>query len=125
MMGQNIVYPDTATREFHFIVNGKLKDGALNRTQFNFTSVRCEGQCQEDIVEVEEEEVIPEFFLWSDPETWPSGEVPQEGEDVTIDSGLKVILDVDSPVLGRLDINGKLYFSDESDIHLQANKIYV
>jgi len=51
--------------------------------------------------------------------------VPKEGEDVTIDSILKVILDVDTPVLGRLDINGKLYFSDESDIHLQANKIYV
>ena len=27
MIGQNIVYPDTATRELHFIVNGKLKNG--------------------------------------------------------------------------------------------------
>ncbi len=63
--------------------------------------------------------------LWSDPATWPSGEVPAEGDAVTIGEGMDVILDVSPPALRSLTINGKLSFSDESDIDLVTEWIYV
>jgi hypothetical protein len=35
--------------------------------------------------------------LWSDPATWPNGQVPRAGDEVTIESGKDVVLDVSSP----------------------------
>jgi cell migration-inducing and hyaluronan-binding protein len=63
--------------------------------------------------------------LWSDASTWPSGEVPGEGDAVTIGSDMDVVLDVDAPGLRSLTIQGKLSFSDERDISLESEWIYV
>ncbi len=63
--------------------------------------------------------------LWSDPATWPDGEVPGEGDAVTIARGMDVILDVSPPPLRSLTIEGKLGFSDERDLALQTEWIYV
>ena len=63
--------------------------------------------------------------LWSDPATWPSGEVPGAGDTVEIAQGMDVVLDVDTPVLRSLTIQGKLSFSDESDLELKSDWIYV
>jgi hypothetical protein len=60
---------------------------------------------------------------WSDPATWPNGKVPAAGEQVTIDSGKQVILDVSPPTLGGLTINGKLRFADEADLELNTEWI--
>lgn len=49
-----------------------------------------------------------ETFLWSDPDTWPGNAVPIAGEDVSIPEGMTVILDVVTPSLGELDIDGVL-----------------
>lgn len=62
---------------------------------------------------------------WSDPATWPSGEVPVEGEAVTIARGTEVVLDVSPPALRSLTVNGKLTFSDEHDLSLATEWIYV
>lgn len=58
---------------------------------------------------------------WSELDTWPSGELPKEGEDVHIEPGMNVILDIETPKLNLLIINGKLSFLDHTDpIHLHA-----
>jgi len=37
--------------------------------------------------------------LWSDPSSWPSGKVPAAGEDVHVESGWNMTMDVaDTPI---------------------------
>jgi cell migration-inducing and hyaluronan-binding protein len=63
--------------------------------------------------------------LWSDASTWPSGEVPGEGDAVEITRDMDVVLDVSPPVLRSLTIQGKLSFADEEDLNLTTEWIYV
>ncbi|MGH9608667.1 MAG: G8 domain-containing protein [Bryobacteraceae bacterium] len=63
--------------------------------------------------------------LWSNPGTWPDGNVPRAGETVTIEKGKDVLLDVSPPPLGGLRIDGKLSFSDKADIGLTTESIVV
>ena len=62
---------------------------------------------------------------WSDPAAWPGGVVPGEGAEVTIARGMDLVLDVDPPALRSLTIDGKLSFSDDLDIGLETEWIYV
>src|SRR5690606_16091602 len=55
---------------------------------------------------------------WSDPATWPNRKVPGAGDKVVIAKDQHVILDVSPPVLGGLSIDGKLTFSDDTDLEL-------
>ncbi len=63
--------------------------------------------------------------LWSDASTWPNGQVPGEGDAVEITRDMDVVLDVDAPGLRSLTIQGSLTFSDERDISLESEWIYV
>jgi cell migration-inducing and hyaluronan-binding protein len=56
--------------------------------------------------------------LWSDPATWPNGRVPSEGDAVTIDRDMEVVLDVSPPTLRSLTIDGTLSFANDNDIEL-------
>src|SRR5262245_24461012 len=60
---------------------------------------------------------------WSDPASWPNRKVPAAGEKVTIDSGKEVILDVSTPALAGLTINGKLSFANTADLELTTEWI--
>jgi cell migration-inducing and hyaluronan-binding protein len=62
---------------------------------------------------------------WSDPATWPEGSVPREGDAVTIARDMHVVLDVDPPALRSLTIDGKLSFSNDRDIGLETEWIYL
>ncbi len=62
---------------------------------------------------------------WSDPAAWPDGEVPGAGAAVTITRDMDVMLDVSPPPLRSLTIQGKLSFSDERDLELESEWIYV
>ncbi|MBR10874.1 MAG: hypothetical protein CMP48_24750 [Rickettsiales bacterium] len=79
-----------------------------------------------------DEEIVSELItlvekvdglLWSDPDTW-GGTKPVSGDEVTIQEGLTVILDENSPDLGGLTIKGALLF-DEKDIELTSEWIVV
>ena len=61
--------------------------------------------------------------LWSDPATW-DGTLPIAGDAVIIPSGQSVTLDIDSPPLASLTVNGDLFFADQ-DVSLTANWIAV
>ena len=60
---------------------------------------------------------------WSDAATWADKKVPAEGAVVTIDQGMDVVLDVSTPPLHGLTINGKLSFADNKDLELTTEWI--
>ena len=62
---------------------------------------------------------------WSDPSAWPDGKVPGEGDAVIITRDMDVLLDVSPPVLRSLTVQGRLRFSDERDLDLVTDWIYV
>ena len=63
--------------------------------------------------------------LWSDPASWPGGKVPGAGDAVTIGRDRDVVLDVAPPALRSLTVNGKLSFSNDLDIELKTEWIYL
>src|SRR5690606_4516094 len=62
---------------------------------------------------------------WSDAAAWPEGQVPGEGDAVTIARGTEVVLDVSPPALRSLTIDGKLRFADDRDLELETEWIYL
>jgi hypothetical protein len=62
---------------------------------------------------------------WSDTATWAGGKLPGSGDQVTIGSGLNVVLDTNSAALGGVTINGKLSFGDDADLELSTEWIMV
>ncbi|MEK9824283.1 MAG: G8 domain-containing protein, partial [Gammaproteobacteria bacterium] len=69
--------------------------------------------------------VLAQVSRWSDPATWPGNELPSEGDRVVIVADQEVVLDVSTPALGGLTINGKLSFSDEADLELTTEWILI
>jgi hypothetical protein len=67
---------------------------------------------------------IPSTVRWSEPSTWPGGQVPLAGAAVVIPSGKAVLLDVSPPPLASLRIEGALVF-DEQDLELTADHVLV
>ena len=55
---------------------------------------------------------------WSDPATWADKKVPVAGAIVTINQGIDVVLDVSTPPLHGLNLNGKLSFANNKDLEL-------
>jgi cell migration-inducing and hyaluronan-binding protein len=62
---------------------------------------------------------------WSDPASWPNGKVPRAGDAVTIGRDRSIILDVNPPALRSLTVNGKLSFSNNLDLELKSEWIYL
>ncbi|NJR44071.1 hypothetical protein HC761_01010 [bacterium] len=62
--------------------------------------------------------------LWSNPATW-NGNVPAAGAQVLIPAGKRVVLDVVTPILNTLTIEGQLLASQNVDIGISANFIEV
>jgi hypothetical protein len=63
------VYNDTATRQLHWIVNGKNS----TRKEILIKGYRCVGSC---LGETDDQPLENEFRRWSKPESWASGKVP-------------------------------------------------
>ena len=60
---------------------------------------------------------------WSDASTWSGGALPKAGDVVTIDAGMDLVLDVSTPVLHGINLNGKLTFADDKDLELTTEWI--
>lgn len=57
------------------------------------------------------------FSLWSDAATWPSGRVPQAGDNVVIPGNVSVLLDIAAPPpLGVVTVFGGLTFLDAGGV---------
>ena len=62
---------------------------------------------------------------WSSRYTWGGAGLPGEGESVYIKINQTVFLDISTPVLNLILIEGTLIFEDEQDLHLQAKYIFI
>jgi len=113
--GDNYLMNDTAIREFEWAINGKNPEKDLMR----MTGLKClTGVCDKTVVE--EVELEAGQRLWSDVKSWDGRtELPKAGESIEIPSGVNMLLDLaETPILGRLEINGRLTFKNDQDVHL-------
>ena len=63
---------------------------------------------------------------WSSPYTWgEEGQLPKEGDSVLIPKGQILFLDINTPVLNLILVEGELVFEDLQDLHLQAKYIFI
>lgn len=94
-------------------------------TTIELDALQCiSGVCPQDVVEVVP--ISDDELFWSDPLAWPSGIVPVEGEDVEIEPQMNIVLDIITPRLNLVTVNGRLSFYDyEEPIELKAKQIYV
>ena len=76
-------------------------------------------------MEVEASPKTVRSLRWSDPAAWPDGKVPQQGDAVTIGRDMDVLMDVSPPALRSLTVSGKLRFSDDRDLELKTEWIYM
>ena len=54
--------------------------------------------------------------LWSEPNDWPNGVVPIEGDDVHVESTWNMVFDMNpSPIYKFIRVNGNLTFSPDKD----------
>lgn len=63
--------------------------------------------------------------LWSSPYTWGGSSPPIQGDSVYIKRNQVVFLDIDTPILNLILIEGELVFQDTRDLHLQAKYIFI
>ena len=122
--GMNVVYNNTNYTDpmaIHFVVSGKGAEYLKDR-EFKFIGHRCDGPCAGAITAVP---ISTTANMWSDPNTWNSGVVPVADEEVHIEPGWNVVLDIDTPILARLIINGRLSFKNDTDLHLHVKHIYI
>jgi len=70
--GANVLYNDTATREIHYLINGKN----ASRTSLVMNTYRCDGPCMAAIADVAIEDNVR---YWSRNDTWANNTVPSEG----------------------------------------------
>lgn len=61
---------------------------------------------------------------WSDRNSWPTHTVPTAGQDVTIPDSTTILLDVATPALGSVTINGRLV-ADTGTVALNAARVDV
>lgn len=77
-----------------------------------FTAHRCAGgECP--VIAVEEADCTADPTFWSDPDAWTTTQmVPMEGDDLVIESGWNMYLDIsgDTPIFNKIEINGCLTF---------------
>lgn len=107
------------TRELQFILSGG------NASSLTLVGIYCEQSCPVNPpVIVRPLEV--EYRYWSDATNWPNETLPAAGENVTIESGWNMILDVAEPAeIANLTINGRLTFQQGLDVKMRARNIFI
>lgn len=109
--GDNVIYNQTEVRQFHFAINGKDYE---RRSTLAMEGFRCIVDCDQE--EIEEVEIMETPIPWSIRSSWPSGELPVEGEDAEIPPGAWIEFDLaETPMLKTLTINGRLTFKDDAE----------
>jgi len=87
------------------------------------TGHRCIGTCLTATVDKPIEDRIR---LWSVLSDWEGATIPAADEDVFIEAGWNMFLDIPvTPELKLIQINGRLTFKNDMDIELKAKHIFV
>lgn len=124
-MGDNVLYNDTATREFRMAINAKDTTGDRNR--LSLVGLACATNCLPTVAVIPINDTVK---YWSNITSWPSGKLPVEGDEVEIMPGWNMVLDIpETPILKKLWINGRLSFQNDpnngKNINLRARLIFV
>ena len=73
--------------------------------------------------------VVPlgNITYWSDANSWLNRNktLPKDGDSVVIESGWNMILDINTPNLTKITINGRLTFLNTTNITMTAGSIFV
>lgn len=90
--------------------------------------VRCYANCNQ-VIELAEE-LESDFKLWSDCSNWPNNTCPGNGDDVMVESGWNMIFDLNETdteniIFNNTQVNGKLTFQNETNIHFKARHLFV
>jgi hypothetical protein len=122
--GDNVLYNQTEVREFQWVVNGKdMKD----RSMLTINAYECLVNCEAEVVQACTS--MKAESMWSDPDSWPLKASPSEDDEVEIGPCDNIVLDVDTPILKKLTVNGRLSFknsdSEPHDLTLNAKIIHV
>jgi len=121
-------YFNNDTEYFYLGINGKNSSDLYSSFSLQLEGVRCVDSCFEIVLDAINDTNVTSgtAMLWSDPASWPSGAVPVEGEDVHIEPGWNMTMDlVETPVFGYVEINGLLTFSNDSAHNFRAKIITI
>ena len=64
---------------------------------------------------------------WSNPSSWTNrnNTLPKENDTVVIETGWNMILDINTPILKKITINGRLTFLNTTNIKLTSYLVFV
>lgn len=70
---------------------------------------------------------VKEDFLryWSNKTQWPNGELPQPGDNVTVNGNWTIIMDINPAQCEFLTIFGDVIIEDKLDINITCNAIWL
>lgn len=117
-------FDNTTAMEFKVMLTGtqvpKSRGGDLSVTAYRCFGTHC-------VLSNLTENVTLETFqrVWSNPDSWPSGKVPVDGDRVTILPEWTMILDCNTAVMSFLEVNGILQFDNTTSVRLNADMIHV
>ena len=109
---------------FEVIVNGVDKS-EYQWGDISVLAYRCFGTHCSQVKETDDTNVPKTEKYWSDASIWPGGTKPVAGSYVEVPSSWHLYLDVDTPVLQEIDINGILEFSPTISATLNANWVFI
>ncbi|OMJ78805.1 hypothetical protein SteCoe_21333 [Stentor coeruleus] len=112
---------DNITKVFDIIINGV----PLNSNQKGDISITKVKPSPPDPGTVDPGDGPKTTLLWSDPSTWADSSVPTDGSLVIVKSSWNLILDVDTPNLQYIEVNGILEFDPTKSVSLKSKWIFV
>jgi hypothetical protein len=121
-------YFNNDTEYFYVGVNGKNSSDLYSEFTIKLEGVRCVDSCFEIVLDGinDTNETMSTAMLWSDPKSWPNGTVPVEGDDIHIEPGWNMTMDLEeTPIFGYVEINGLLTFSNDSAHNFRAKIITI
>jgi len=117
----NANLPPAIQTQFITAFNGRNMSGMDRKVIWK--GIQCLGACNDAVV------IVPlgNITYWSDPNSWTNRNktLPKDGDTVVIESGMNMILDINTPNLTKLTINGRLTFLNTTNITLTSGSIFV
>lgn len=112
----------TEDQWLHTVFHGKDVTEGIEK-KVKFVGHRCIENCQEQITAAD---IETGYRRWSDPASWTSGKLPVEGEYVHIEPSWNMLLDLEeTPVVGLVQINGRLTFDQTKNVNFRAKHVFV
>ena len=114
--------PAAIQTQFVSAYNGKNMSGMKKKVIWK--GIQCLGSCNQEVVVA-----VPlgNITYWSKSSSWTNrnNTLPKDGDSVVIESGWNMILDINTPNLTKITINGRLTFLNTTNITITAGSIMV